>query len=94
MVCFNLTFKDYVEQYITNLEQECGDVCPVCYERHLESSLTKDVPEIVECYRNKIILDVIGGYKRKHGQDPDITKEFLLQILEYVDRQVKMFEQS
>jgi hypothetical protein len=89
MVCFNLRLYDYLEQYIMNKDTEHVNCCPVCYDRHLNVDHTRPaVHDIVDCYKSKLLQDVIAEYRVKYNQEPDITEHFIYQVWKHVSEEM------
>ena len=72
---FTLSLRDYIDQYITNLEN--GDNhCPVCYEQVMNDD-DKDITHLIDCYKEQLITYVLASYHDKYGDIPEVTDEFM-----------------
>ncbi len=79
---FTLTFKDYIDQYMINMQN--GDShCPVCYEQLMVDSETVDMEHMVSCYKEQqLYLRIKEHYES--GVDADTL------TLDGLDRLVTM----
>jgi hypothetical protein len=73
---FTLSLHDYMNQYMTNMEQQ-SMCCPVCYECVMCDDSHKDMLHMIECYKDEIITRVLIEYHDTHGELPVLSDEFM-----------------
>lgn len=84
---FTLSLSDYIDQYLTNLEQDSTH-CPVCYEQVLEHGKIQDMEHIIECYRTQLLERYLREHLAKHGEFPELTTDTVTQLMNQVEREM------
>lgn len=87
---FTLSLRDYMEQYLTNMDNDCM-YCPVCYDECMCGDQRKDMEHMIECYKDDMIVRVLTEYHDKHGELPPIDEQFMNQLEQQVLQEMAQF---
>jgi len=80
---FTLTFKDYVDQYLHNMQQEQMH-CPVCYEQVMINSQTTDMEHMVDCYKEQRLYLTIKEFYQSGVNHDTLTLDGLDRLVSLV----------
>lgn len=90
---FTLSLSDYMDQYVSNRSSK-DDHCPICYERVCAGEINHDLKHVLECYKQDVILNVIVEYRRKYGEAPTVTSQFVERVEKQVARELASYCES
>lgn len=84
MIRFNLTLCDYLEQYITNKNND-EPYCPICYDTCMQWNRSKDIKHILDCYKEQMVVNVLKLYFDEFQEYPEITESFIDEVWQRVE---------
>lgn len=88
---FTLSLNDYIEQYVSNMEQQ-SMFCPVCYREEMCDDKSVDLEHLLDCYRGHLLETHISRHRLENaGADPKLSGEFVIKLLEQVEQEMKTY---
>lgn len=85
---FTLTFHDYMQQYLDNIESEHRH-CPVCYEQLMTlDNMRDDLDHLTYCYKHDVIMRHLEKYVRATGDIPDDLEEYVWGMAQLAQKEI------